>query len=86
MVLGVLNCLDFLVYYLFGMAFFYVVNSKLERYESGFHFWYVNGRHPDPKLKQEIAEKRLADETRLGYSQRDGESGGKGRSRNSWRK
>ncbi|MEK7064239.1 MAG: hypothetical protein AAB973_01365 [Patescibacteria group bacterium] len=40
------------------MAFRYPINDMVERYEDDFHFWYVNGFHPDPKLKEEIVEEK----------------------------
>ena len=40
------------------MAFRYPLNDKVETYEDDFHFWYVNGFHPDPKLKEEIVEEK----------------------------
>mgnify|MGYP001565935694 CR=1 FL=1 len=39
------------------MAFLYTINDKVGRYEDDFHFWYVNGFHPDPKLKEAVEEK-----------------------------
>ena len=38
------------------MAFKYLVNGEAETYLDDFHFWYVNGFHPDPKLKEETEE------------------------------
>jgi hypothetical protein len=68
------------------MAFRYIVNKRVEVYESNFHFWYVNGFYPDPKQKEEIVEEKLADETTLRYSQRTGEGGRRQHSRSSWRR
>lgn len=74
------------VYCFFDMAFLYMIDHKLERYESNFHFWYVNGYKPDPKLKQEIVEEEAMRETHLSYSQSNREGGRHDRARSSWRK
>lgn len=46
------------------MAFRYIINDKVEVFENDFHFWYVNGYHPDPDLKLEIDEEKTK-ETRV---------------------
>ncbi len=42
-----------------AMAFRYPLNDKVETYVDDWHFWYVNGFYPDPKLKEEIPEENL---------------------------